>query len=509
MSSTGPRSQLNAAFAPIVEAGYPVVTTDLATAELVKVAANSFLATKISYINAMAEVCEATGADVQDLAKSLAYDSRIGGRFLQPGLGFGGGCLPKDIRAFVHRAEELGVGKSVAFLRQVDAINNRRRARTVDLVREQAGGVAGRGRACAASELRSSPTPTTSATPRPSTSRGCSRRRARIVTVYDPEAMDNARRAYPDLRYADGRHARRRTGAEVVVLLTEWDQFRSIDPERLAEVVHRRSVVDGRHALDPRRGARPAGSTALSAGPPDALPGRPDASPPPPSRAARSPSDVPPFHGGQVKIPVWLVLAVRPGDSGLRDRAADLRDPHCRADQALTPSPPASTRPRAAPDRDAASPQRIAVRPVHDRRDHQVARPRGRTGGRARGLPVCTWRALDAPRFPHGARVTRSWPPTTASSPSPGPARRYADLEQAVAAIALAKAQTVVRSSPRWLDRSRSPSAPRSVVPPSNAIALDGDAVIIVEVSGADGVSCLATVSDLLDVTLGACRGPI
>jgi UDPglucose 6-dehydrogenase len=132
--------RLRDAFAPVIEGGTPVVVTDLATAELVKVAANSFLATKISYINAMAEVCEATGADVSDLAKALAFDDRIGGRFLRPGLGFGGGCLPKDIRAFAHRAEELGVGQAVAFLHEVDAINRRRRSRTVDLVRELAGG---------------------------------------------------------------------------------------------------------------------------------------------------------------------------------------------------------------------------------------------------------------------------------------------------------------------------------------------------------------------------------
>ncbi|HAM26448.1 MAG TPA: UDP-glucose 6-dehydrogenase, partial [Microbacteriaceae bacterium] len=132
--------QLRAAFRPILEADTPLVVCDLPTAELVKVAANSFLATKISYINAMAEVCEATGADVNLLATALSYDTRIGARFLKPGLGFGGGCLPKDIRAFAHRAEELGVGQAVAFLREVDGINQRRRTRTVDLIRELAGG---------------------------------------------------------------------------------------------------------------------------------------------------------------------------------------------------------------------------------------------------------------------------------------------------------------------------------------------------------------------------------
>ena len=235
----------------MLAAGTPSVTTDLATAELVKVAANSFLATKISYINAMAEVCEATGADVQDLAAALAYDDRIGGRFLQPGLGFGGGCLPKDIRAFVHRAEELGVGQSVAFLRQVDAINKRRRARTVDLVREQAGGVAGRCRGSAASVRRSSPTPTTSATPPRSTWPGCSRRRARSSRSTTPRRWTTPAVPTPTSHYADG-----------VMEAAPGRRGRG-PPDRVGPVpLHRprtarrgradgRSVVDGRHALDP------------------------------------------------------------------------------------------------------------------------------------------------------------------------------------------------------------------------------------------------------------------
>ena len=170
-------SQLESAFAPLVEGGVPVVVTDLPTAELVTVSANSFLATKISFINAMAEVCETTGADVQQLAAALSYDPRIGGRFLRPGLGFGGGCLPKDIRAFIHRAEELGVGQAVSFLREVDAINQRRRQRTVDLVRAQAGA---RSRVCTSARWvrRSSRTRMTSGTHRRWMWRGCSVPRA-------------------------------------------------------------------------------------------------------------------------------------------------------------------------------------------------------------------------------------------------------------------------------------------------------------------------------------------
>ncbi|GGQ89386.1 UDP-glucose dehydrogenase family protein [Streptomyces asoensis] len=243
--------QLRAAFAPVIEQGTPVVVTDLPTAELVKVAANSFLATKISYINAMAEVCEATGADVTGLAQALSYDDRIGGRFLRPGLGFGGGCLPKDIRAFSHRAEELGVGQAVSFLREVDAINQRRRARTVDLVRELAGGDLAGVRVTAlgaafkpnSDDIRDAPALDVART---------LHRAGAVVTVVDPAATGNARRAYPELTYGTdvlGAAA----GADVVVLLTEWTEFREIDPQAMGAVVAGRRIVDGRHALDPVR----------------------------------------------------------------------------------------------------------------------------------------------------------------------------------------------------------------------------------------------------------------
>jgi UDPglucose 6-dehydrogenase len=226
-----------------------VKVTDLQTAELVKVAANSFLATKISYINAMAEVCEATGADVHDLAEALAYDDRIGGKFLKPGLGFGGGCLPKDIRAFTHRAHELGVGQAVAFLREVDLINRRRRARTVDLVRELAGGDLSGVRVAAlgasfkpnSDDIRDAPALDVATTLQAA---------GAVVHVFDPAAMDNARRAYPQLSYGDSAFDVARD-ADVVVLLTEWSEFREIDPATMGEIVRQKRIVDGRHALDP------------------------------------------------------------------------------------------------------------------------------------------------------------------------------------------------------------------------------------------------------------------
>lgn len=241
------RTVLHAVFAPVIALGTPVVETDLPTAELVKVAANSFLATKISYINAMAEVCEATGADVSHLAKALSYDSRIGGRFLQPGLGFGGGCLPKDIRAFRHRAEELGIGQAVAFLHEVDAINLRRRARTVDLVQEMAGGSLAGARVAALGAAFKPNSDDIRDAPALDVARMLHEAGA-VVTVYDPVAMSNARAKYPELNYgASVMEAARH--ADVVVLLTEWNEFRTIDPEALGSVVSARRVVDGRHAL--------------------------------------------------------------------------------------------------------------------------------------------------------------------------------------------------------------------------------------------------------------------
>ncbi len=239
---------LRSAFAPLLADGVPVVVTDTATAELVKVAANSFLATKISYINAMAEICEATGADVSLLARALSYDDRIGGRFLKPGLGFGGGCLPKDIRAFRHRAAELGVGAAVEFLGEVDQINLRRRARTVDLVRELAGGDLRGVRVAALGAAFKPNSDDVRDAPALDVARMLYLEGAK-VTVYDPEALANAHRAYPDLDYADnmGKCVR---GAEVTVLLTEWDQFRRADPTLLGELVAHKRIVDGRHALD-------------------------------------------------------------------------------------------------------------------------------------------------------------------------------------------------------------------------------------------------------------------
>ncbi|RJL30526.1 UDP-glucose dehydrogenase family protein [Bailinhaonella thermotolerans] len=235
-------------YASMLGEGVPLVVTDYATSELVKTAANAFLATKISFINAMAEVCEAAHADVKQLSLALSYDERIGGRFLNPGLGFGGGCLPKDIRAFMARAGELGVDQALSFLREVDAINMRRRARMVDLARELVGGsfegctvaVLGAAFKPNSDDIRDSPALDVAAT---ISDQGAS------VTVYDPAAMHNARRVRPDLKYGESALDAARD-ANVVLLLTEWDEFVRLDPEELGRVVRTRNVVDGRNALD-------------------------------------------------------------------------------------------------------------------------------------------------------------------------------------------------------------------------------------------------------------------
>ena len=248
MSARG-ETAMRAAYAPLLDAGVPVVVTDLATAQLVKVSANAFLATKISFINAMAEVCEAVHADVKKLSEALSFDTRIGGRFLHAGLGFGGGCLPKDIRAFMARAGELGVDQALSFLTEVDAINQRRRARMVDLAREcvddsfqgRRVGILGAAFKPNSDDIRDSPALDVASR---------IQKAGGQVVVYDPAALDNARRDYPELDYADTALDAARD-ADVLLHLTEWREFRDMDPRVFDGVVRHKSIVDGRNALDP------------------------------------------------------------------------------------------------------------------------------------------------------------------------------------------------------------------------------------------------------------------
>ena len=233
---------------PIAD-GSLFITAGLETAELAKVAANAFLATKVSFINAMAEICEAAGGDVQVLSRILGADSRIGSAFLQPGLGFGGGCLPKDIRAFMARTADLGVGQALGFLREVDAINLRRRIRTADLACEIVGGdltdvpvcVLGAAFKPGSDDVRDSPALDVAQLLH---SMGAQ------VTVYDPAALDNARYACPELSYAETL-AEAARDARIVLLLTEWAEFADLTPDDLETIVAQRNIVDGRNVLDP------------------------------------------------------------------------------------------------------------------------------------------------------------------------------------------------------------------------------------------------------------------
>src|ERR687885_2543676 len=242
------RALLDEVYRPIVERGTPQVVTDHATAEMVKTAANSFLATKISFINAMAELCEATGADVKLLADAIGYDDRIGRKFLNAGLGFGGGCLPKDIRAFMARAGELGADQALTFLREVDNINMRRRIRMVELAREVCDGsllgkriaVLGAAFKPDSDDIRDSPALNVAQQ---------LQLQGAVVQGYDPAAVENCRKLWPQLDVVDtAEEAADR--ADAVLLLTEWKQYRELDPVRFGKIVKQKRVLDGRNALD-------------------------------------------------------------------------------------------------------------------------------------------------------------------------------------------------------------------------------------------------------------------
>ncbi|MGA8210501.1 MAG: UDP-glucose/GDP-mannose dehydrogenase family protein [Nocardioidaceae bacterium] len=262
-SGTKAAERLDEVYATALAANTPKIVTDLATAQMVKVAANSFLATKISFINAMAELCEVAGADVTLLADAIGLDDRIGRKFLNAGLGFGGGCLPKDIRAFMARAGELGADQTLTFLREVDAINMRRRVRMVDLAREECGGsIVGRKVALLGAafkpesdDVRDSPALSVAAQ---------MQLQGADVTVTDPKAIDNAQKKWPDLRF-EPTVERAVAGAELVVVLTEWQQYRELDPAVLGRLVSARRVIDGRNCLD-REAWRAAGWTYRALG---------------------------------------------------------------------------------------------------------------------------------------------------------------------------------------------------------------------------------------------------
>jgi UDPglucose 6-dehydrogenase len=247
-ASSSADSTLRAVYEPVLADGTPYIGTDIVTAELVKVSANAFLATKISFINAIAEICEATGGDVATLADALGHDTRIGRRFLSAGLGFGGGCLPKDIRAFRARAGELGADGALNFLREVDEINVRRRLHTVDLARTMLGGsvlnarigVLGAAFKPDSDDVRDSPALNVAAT---------LQLQGAQVRVHDPEAIENARRSFPTLDYTTDLE-KAVEQADLVLHLTEWSEYSEADPSALARLTTTPRLLDARNVLD-------------------------------------------------------------------------------------------------------------------------------------------------------------------------------------------------------------------------------------------------------------------
>jgi UDPglucose 6-dehydrogenase len=239
---------LKQVYKPIIDLGTPWIRADLPTSELVKVAANSFLATKISFINAMAEVCEAAGGDVTVLAQAIGYDPRIGNKFLQAGIGFGGGCLPKDIRAFMARAEELGAKQALEFLREIDAINLRARLRVIDVVRSELSqeltgykiAVLGATFKPDSDDVRDSPALDIAAQLNAAGAH---------VVVHDPKGIEPARKRFPNLEYAESINDAVKD-SDLVLHLTEWKEYRQIDPVKIASIVKNRIIIDGRNMLD-------------------------------------------------------------------------------------------------------------------------------------------------------------------------------------------------------------------------------------------------------------------
>ena len=241
-------TKLREVYASMIEKEIPFLVTDFPTAELVKVAANSFLATKISFINAMAEVCEAAGADVVQLAEAIGYDTRIGNRFLAAGLGFGGGCLPKDIRAFMARAGELGAEEALTFLREVDQINLRRRSHTVDLARKELGGELRDKTICMFGATFKPDSDDVRDSPALDVAVALANAGANVV-VHDPKGTVNAERVYPTLTYST-EVMKAAVGADLIIHGTEWMEHREIDPATLAGVVSQKNIIDARNKLD-------------------------------------------------------------------------------------------------------------------------------------------------------------------------------------------------------------------------------------------------------------------
>jgi UDPglucose 6-dehydrogenase len=246
VTNKGYEDKLRAVFAPMISRGVPFIDTDLSTAELVKSAANAFLATKISFINAMAEIAEVSGADATQLAEAIGYDERIGNKFLRNGVGFGGGCLPKDIRALMARAEELGVGQSVAYLKEIDKINLRRRDRVLDLLTQELGTLANKkvlvlGAAFKpdSDDVRDSPALEIAL---------MIQRAGAEAIVHDPIALPGVNKKHPELSTQQDLD-KAFNGVDAVVLATEWKEYRRLEPATISGIANK-FIIDGRNVLD-------------------------------------------------------------------------------------------------------------------------------------------------------------------------------------------------------------------------------------------------------------------
>jgi UDPglucose 6-dehydrogenase len=247
VSNDSDSSLLEKIYSSTIESGTPVIITDYATAELVKVAANAFLATKISFINAFADLCDVVGADVTTLADAIGHDTRIGRRFLNAGIGFGGGCLPKDIRALQARANELGMKDQFEFLNQIDHINTGRRSYLVQQVAIELGDVKSKNVAILgvafkpdSDDIRDSP------------AISIAKRLIELganVTVHDPEALQILSKIHPEIKTSN-KVEDALANADLVLHLTEWQQYRELDLTQLSKLVKTRTIIDGRNILD-------------------------------------------------------------------------------------------------------------------------------------------------------------------------------------------------------------------------------------------------------------------
>ncbi|MCJ1680479.1 UDP-glucose/GDP-mannose dehydrogenase family protein [Streptomyces sp. APSN-46.1] len=240
---------IRAVYAPILDAGVPIFVTDPQTAELAKGAANSFLGLKISYINAVADMCEAAGGDVSRIVEILGIDPRIGSGGMMPGIGYGGGCLPKDVRAFTASARQLGATDAAKLLRAAEEINESRTAVAMALITRALGGrplkaarvtVWGAAFKPGTNDVRESPALALA---------HALQQAGGTVTVHDPQAVATAMVRNPELDYTGDLRASLR-GADLVVLATEWPEYRQASPQALVDGPANPLLVDCRTSLD-------------------------------------------------------------------------------------------------------------------------------------------------------------------------------------------------------------------------------------------------------------------